>query len=283
MHFYPAGESVMRRLLELPQQRVEWIVTGAKADDMISAGFMRDQANETRFLHPESGDLYQLARRQLAGEEAGHLRYECDQGVTLENELATRVLTIVAMASDGHDIIDPFDGQDDLNNGVLRHVTPDFVRAPQNLLTVAVWAASLKPWDFSIAHETFRLMKQMVARGDVERIAQHVISETVVQALATHRPSEYFRVLYRCGALAEISPQLDVLFEECKTERRGKYHHAEAALPDVMQCLDQVAAETGNISSVMKRFYDALGNRADRVFVSLGLDVLFRSIGNDKG
>lgn len=281
MHLYPAGESIMRRLLELPQQRVEWIVTGADADDMITAGFRRQQGDETRFLHPESGDVYQLARRQSVDEAAGHLQYECDQDITLENELATRSLTILAMASDGDDIIDPFDGQADLADGVLRHVTPGFDCVPQNLLTVAVWAASLKFWGFSIAHESFKLMKQMVARGDVERIPQHAISDTVVQALATHRPSEYFRVLHRCGALADISPQLDVLFEECKSERDEKYHHTEV-LPDVMQCLDQVAADTGNISSVMKRFYDALGNRADRVFVSLGLDVLFQSRGNHK-
>ena len=134
MQFYPAGETITRRLLDLPLEWTEWIITGAEADDVIAAGFQHHQADETRFLHAESGDIYQLARHQYIDNGSGCLRYQCDPGVALEDELATRALTILAMASDGDNIIDPFDGQDDLINGVLRHVTPHFVHVPQNRL-----------------------------------------------------------------------------------------------------------------------------------------------------
>lgn len=275
MQFYPAGETITRRLLGLPQERTEWIITGAEAGDMIAAGFQRHQADETRFVHAESGDIYQLARRQYVDVESGRLSYQCDHGVTLVNELATRALTILAMASDGEDIIDPFDGQDDLTDGVLRHVTPQFVRVPQNLLTVAVWAARLAAWGFSTAHETHVLMKKMVASGVVENIPQTAISEAVIQAMASPRPSEFFRVLHRCHALRVISKELDGLFEDCNSgPGRNKQSHAENSLPDVMQSLDQAAARTDNISSVMKVFYQALGDRANRVFGSFGLDAL---------
>lgn len=276
MQIYPSGETIMRRLLDLPQQRVEWIITGAEVNDIIAAGFRRRQADETRFVHPESGDVYQLARHQYVDEESGQLRYQCDHGVTLENELATRALTILAMASDGDNIIDPFDGQDDLIGGLLRHVTPHFVRVPQNLLTVAVWSARLAGWGFSTAHGTFKLMKNMVASGIVEQIPQNAISDTVVQVMASPRPSEYFRVLHRCGALRIISKELDALFEECNSDSSKKQHHTETCLPDVMRSLDQVAAETGNISSVMKKFHEMLGDKADKVFISFGLDALFQ-------
>lgn len=63
-------------------------------------------------MHAEPGYIYQLSRRQYVDVESGGLRYQCDHGVTLEDELATRTLTILAMASDGGDIIDPFDGVD---------------------------------------------------------------------------------------------------------------------------------------------------------------------------
>jgi tRNA nucleotidyltransferase (CCA-adding enzyme) len=275
MQFYPAGETITRRLLDLPLEHTEWIITGAEAGDIIAAGFLRHQADETRFVHAESGDIYQLARHQYVDERADRLRYQCDHGVTLENELATRALTILAMASDGENIIDPFDGLDDLINGVLRHVTPQFVHVPQNLLTVAVWAARLAAWGFSTAHETHGLMKKMVACGAIDNIPQDTISEAVLKAISTPRPSEFFRALRRCNALRAISKELDVLFEGCnKSEGRSKRHHTEHCMPDVMQALDKAAARTDNISSIIKEFYQGLGDRADRVFNALGLEAL---------
>jgi len=275
MQFYPAGETITRRLLDLPQQRVEWIITGAEVNDVIAAGFQRHQADGTRFVHAESGDIYQLARHQYVEEESGRLRYLCDHGVTLENELATRALTILAMACDGDDIIDPFDGQDDLINGVLRHVTPHFVYVPQNLLTVAVWAARLARWGFSTAHGTCGLMKKMVASGVIEQIPQNTISDAVIQAMASSRPSEFFRVLHQCHALRVISQELDALFEECdKGDGGKKQHHTENNLPDAMQSLDRAAAETENVSSVIKIFYELLAEDADKVFSAIGLTAL---------
>ena len=276
MQFYPAGETITRRLLDLPQDRMEWIITAAQAGELVAAGFQRHQIDETRFVHPGSGDIYQLARHQYLDEESGQLCYQCDHGVTLENELATRALTILAIASDGEDIIDPFEGQEDLIDGVLRHVTPHFEHVPQNLLTVAVWAARLAGWGFSISHGTFSLMKKMVDSGAIEKIPQSMVSDAVLQIMASTQPSEFFRVLYRCGALQVISKELNILFEECnKSDASHNERHIESCLPDAMQSLDQAAADTDNISSVVKKFYEALGDRADTVFNSFGMNALF--------
>lgn len=279
MQFYPVGETITRQLLDLPPERTEWVITGAEAGDIIAAGFQRHQADETRFVHADSGDIYQLARRQYVDEDSGRLSYQCDHYVTLENELATRALTILAMAGNGDDIIDPFNGRDDLVNGVLRHASPHFARVPQNLLTVAVWAAKLAAWGFSTAHETHALMKKMVTSGVVEKIPKTAISTALVQAMASSRPSEFFRVLHRCNALHDISKELDELFEDCsRGPGSNKLHHAEGSLPDVMQSLDRSAAETDNISSVLKKFHQALGDRADAVFSSFGLDALTQGL-----
>ena len=275
MKFYPAGETITRRLLDLPQQRMEWIVTGAEDNDLIIAGFQRHQSDETRFIHPESGDIYQLARHQSVDEASGELRYQCDRAVTVENELATRSMTILAMAGDGDDIVDPYDGEEDLIDGMLRHVTPTFERLPQNLLQVAVWAARLSDWGFCVAPATSGLMKKMVARGAIEQIPSYLISDAVIQAMASPKPSEFFRVLHRCGALQVISVELDALFEQnSKIDGGSKPRDAENSLPDAMQSLDQAAAETANISSVMKKFYIALGDKADKIFNAFGLNHL---------
>ena len=271
MQIYPAGETITRRLLDMPLARMEWIITGAEVPEIIAAGFQRHQADATLFLHPESGDIYRLARRQTIDGVSGRLKYHTGPDVTLEHELATRALTILAMAGDGDDIIDPFDGRDDLAAGVLRHVTPYFVQVPQNLLTTAVWAARLKPWGFRVAHGTFGLLKTMVAAGALAQLAPTAISDAAVQAMASPRPSELFRVLHRCGALQALSPELDGVFAG---DGGGQRAHAGGALPAAMQTLDQAAAETGNLSSVIKALHRALGDRADPVFSAFGLDRL---------
>ena len=270
MQFYPAGETIARRLLDMPTDRTEWIITGAEAGEVIAAGFEQQASDKTRFVHAESGDIYQLARRQYLDDRSGQLRFRCDAGVTLENELATRPLTILAMAADGDDIIDPFDGQEDLIGGALRHVTPFFQYQPQNLLVTALWAARLRPWGFRIAHGTFGLMGEMVAAGAALEIQRRDLCDAVLDALASSRPSVFFTVLHRCKALPLVSAELAALFRE------SKENHSDNGVPEVLLALDRAASETENVTTVIKNFYDGLAGNAEAVFAALGLSALHR-------
>lgn len=277
MQIYPAGEVITRRLLDLPQEQMEWIITGADADRLIAAGFQRHPKDETRFIHPESGDVYQLARRQYLDAQTGQVRYHCDQGVSLENELESRTLTILAMASDGDDIVDPLDGQEDLIDGVLRYATPLYEYVPQNLLITAVWAAALKQWGFRITHGTFSRMKKMVASGSVQRLTPDEISDASLRVMTSSTPSEFFRVLYRCGALRLISAEMNESFSQAQSGSPEKEtsHEDGNDMPDSLKSLDRAASKTGNISTLLKQWHMALGEKADVVFSSFGLQALF--------
>ena len=93
--------------------------------------------------------------------------------------------------------------------------------------------------------------------------------------MASPRPSEFFRILHRCGALRVICIELDTLFEQhSKSDGGNEPPEAENSLPDAMYSLDHAAAETANISSVMKKFYQALGDKADKIFNAFGLNSL---------
>mgnify|MGYP001819755009 CR=1 FL=1 len=275
MRVYPASETVCRELLEMPQQQIEWIITNATASELTAAGFQPRSEDQTCFIHPESGDVYRLARRQRLDKASGVLHYHCGEDVTLEDELAIRPLTILAMAKDGDEIIDPFDGREDLDQGVLRHVTPHFSRVPDNVLTVAVWSAMLKAWGFSIAHGTHALLKKMVAAGAVDRLEQQAIGDAVLKALASRRPSAFFLVLHRCGALRSISCELADLFE--LSAQAGAHHSDGSELPEAMQAIDRAASGTDNVASVLKQFHQALGSNAEKVFESLGLKLLYQN------
>jgi tRNA nucleotidyltransferase (CCA-adding enzyme) len=257
-------------MLDLPVSTVEWAVTGADAAQMITAGFTPMPNDATRFRHEQTGDIYQLARHQYYDPAAARLVYRCDPGVSLESELATRPITLLAMANDAGDIIDPFEGQEDMIDGLLRHVTPHFIHVPANLLVVSVWASRLAHWGFSVAHGTHGLMKEMTAEGALAAIPSAILVDAVLQALAAPQPSAFFRVLHRCGALREISAELDSLYGRAAT-------HQDVDTPQIMQRLDRVCSETQNLSHVIRIFHDALGELADPVFSALGLDSLFRS------
>ncbi|MBT8128444.1 MAG: hypothetical protein HKO86_05625 [Gammaproteobacteria bacterium] len=277
MQFYPAGEVITRRLLDLPLGQMEWVITGADADRLIASGFQHHPKDETRFIHPDSGDVYQLARRQYLDQQTGLVRYHCDHGVSLVNELESRALTILAMASDGDDIVDPLDGQEDLIDGVLRYASPYYDHVPQNLLITALWAATLKQWGFRITHGTFSRMKKMVGSGSVQQLTRDEISDAALRVMTTSRPSEFFRVLYRCGALRLISAEMNELLDQAENGRpqKGKSHEDGNNLPDSLKSLDRAAAETDNVSTLLKQWHAALGNIADVVFTSFGLQALF--------
>src|SRR5690606_24354319 len=104
-----------------------------------------------------------------------------DAGVTLEEDLARRDLTINAIAAPSEsadELIDPFGGQRDLANKVLRHVTDAFREDPVRILRLARFAARFH--EFSIAPETMALMTDMVQDGE----ADHLVPERVWQELS---------------------------------------------------------------------------------------------------
>ncbi|MBD4477032.1 multifunctional CCA tRNA nucleotidyl transferase/2'3'-cyclic phosphodiesterase/2'nucleotidase/phosphatase, partial [Xanthomonas citri pv. citri] len=74
--------------------------------------------------------------------------------VTLEDDLQRRDLTINALAQDGDgEIVDPYHGRRDLEQRLLRHVSPAFNEDPLRVLRVARFAARYAHLSFRIADE----------------------------------------------------------------------------------------------------------------------------------
>jgi tRNA nucleotidyltransferase (CCA-adding enzyme) len=131
----------------------------------------------------------------------------------LEEDLRRRDLTINALADDGEGgLIDPFGGLDDLRNRVLRHVSPAFVEDPVRILRVARFAARLSVLGFTIAPETWELMRAMVQEGEVDALVPERVWQEMGRALGEDRPSRFFEVLRECGALARLLRELDRLW-----------------------------------------------------------------------
>lgn len=220
MKIYLVGGAVRDRLLNLPVHDQDWVVVGENAESMTAQGFQPVGKDFPVFLHPQTHEEYALARteRKTAKGYAG-FSFHADQDVTLEQDLMRRDLTINAMAQDTSGrIIDPFGGQQDLADGILRHVSPAFAEDPVRILRIARFAAR---YGFQIAPETMQLMKQMVTDGEVDALVPERVWQEWAKGLMEAQPRRMIEVLHECGALAALLPEVDALFG---IPQRADYH-----------------------------------------------------------
>jgi len=241
MQIYLVGGAVRDKLLGLPVKERDWVVVGATPEEMLALGYKQVGRDFPVFLHPETGDEYALARTER---KSGHgytgFAVHASPDVTLEEDLRRRDLTINAMAEtpDGK-LIDPFHGREDLDNGVLRHVSPAFVEDPVRILRVARFAAAFAKWGFHVAHGTNALMRKMVADGEVDYLVPERVWAELAKALATDSPHVFFQALRGCGALAVLFPEIDREYPADASTHAGKTLIAPlAALKTAAACSD---------------------------------------------
>ncbi|AOE83058.1 multifunctional CCA addition/repair protein [Pseudomonas sp. TCU-HL1] len=214
MQIYKVGGAVRDRLLNRPITENDWVVVGATAEEMLEQGFRPVGADFPVFLHPQSGEEYALARTERkSGRGYGGFTFYASPDVSLEQDLIRRDLTVNAMAEDGQgNLFDPYGGQRDLEDRVLRHVSPAFAEDPLRVLRVARFAARYAPLGFQVAEETLALMRQIAESGELDALTPERSWKEVSRALMEPRPDVFIQVLRDCGALAAWLPEVDRLF-----------------------------------------------------------------------
>ena len=214
MEIYLVGGAVRDTLLSYPFSERDWLVVGASPEQMSALGFRAVGKDFPVFLHPDSHEEYALARteRKTAQGYKGFSVY-CAPEVSIEEDLQRRDLTINAMAMhpDGR-LIDPYGGKADLEQRLLRHVSPAFVEDPVRILRLARFAARYAHLGFRIAPETSALMHTMVTSGEVDALVAERVWAELHKALLEKTPAAFFATLRECGALAKIFPEIDNLF-----------------------------------------------------------------------
>ncbi len=225
MEIYLVGGAVRDSLLGIEPKDRDWVVVGATPQQMEELGYKAVGKDFPVFLHPATKEEYALARTERKTGPGYHgFEFHASTEVTLEEDLIRRDLTINAMAQDSEgNIIDPFNGREDLQNGRLRHVSNAFVEDPVRILRIARYAARYAQWGFHVAHSTHALMKKMVANGEVDTLVAERVWQELERSLCEQAPQRFFEVLRNCGALARIFPELEALFGV----PQPKHHHPE--------------------------------------------------------
>jgi tRNA nucleotidyltransferase (CCA-adding enzyme) len=220
---YLVGGAVRDELLGLEVRERDWVVTGSSPESLLDQGYRQVGASFPVFLHPQTGEEYALARTERKQGHGYHgFTVDFHPGVSLEQDLERRDLTINAMARDGEGhVIDPFDGASDLERRILRHVSPAFAEDPLRVLRVARFAARFASLGFQIHKQTFSLMQEISASGELSHLAAERTWAELVGGLCNETPSVFLQVLHDCGALAVLMPELDVLFG---VPQQPRYH-----------------------------------------------------------
>src|SRR5215475_7068461 len=214
MEVYLVGGPVRDRLLGLPVRERDWVVVGARPEDLERQGYVSVGREFPVFLHPETKEEYALARleRKVSPGYRGFTT-QFSPDVTLEEDLKRRDLTINALAeTPSGEIIDPYGGQKDLREKVLRHVSEAFVEDPVRILRLARFAARFAELGFTVAGETLALMRRMVQSAEVDTLVPERVWQETERALGESRPDVFFQTLRDCGALAVIFPEIDALY-----------------------------------------------------------------------
>ena len=222
---YLVGGAVRDELLGLEVGERDWVVTGSSPESLLRRGYRQVGASFPVFLHPESGEEYALARTERKQGHGYHgFSVDFHPGVTLEEDLERRDLTINAMARDSHgQLIDPFGGRSDLEGRVLRHVSPAFSEDPLRVFRVARFAARFAHLGFHVHPETSALMAQITASGELRHLAAERCWSELLGGLSAPTPSVFVQLLRECGALAKWLPEVDALFGVPQDEQ----HHPE--------------------------------------------------------
>lgn len=243
MKTYLVGGAVRDKLLGYPFSEKDWVVVNASPEIMLSQGFIPVGKDFPVFLHPQTKEEYALARteRKTGNGYAGFSFY-CGTEVTLEEDLVRRDLTINAIAEDEEgNIIDPYGGQADIKNKMLRHVSNAFMEDPVRILRIARFAARYHHLGFHIADETQALMRDMVNKGEVDHLVSERVWKEMQRALSEKSPCVFIECLRSCGALARLLPEIDALFGVPQTE----VHHPEIDTGvHTLMSLNQAAKKT---------------------------------------
>ncbi len=236
--------------------RDEFMGRPAHDHDIVVVG-----VREEDFLHEfpkakKTGSLFPVFRVQVGGEEVeiafarkerktgeGHKGFavEFDPTVSLKDDLFRRDLTVNAIAKDilTDEIIDPFGGREAIKRKELVAVSQHFCEDPLRVLRVARQAAQ---FGFTVAKETLALMEECGV--ELPSVPMERIWGEMEKALATERPSVFFRMLEKSNTLQVVFPELAALRGQIQPE---EWHPEGDAFEHTMLVIDRAAAITSDI------------------------------------
>lgn len=140
---------------------------------------------------------------------------------TLEEDLSRRDFTINAIAYDGQKIIDPFQGQQDIKNKLIRAVGDPEKRFNEDALRLLRAIRFASQLGFLIEEKTRLAINKNAAL--IKKVSWERIRDEFLKILASPYPAEGILFLHNTGLLKYILPELEICFNI--PQKSPKRHH----------------------------------------------------------
>lgn len=239
---YLVGGALRDKLLNRPIFDEDYCVVGLEKQDFLELfpnAHIRGKAFEVFELN---GHEFALARTEKKIGK-GHKQFEIttNKNITIEEDLLRRDITINSIAQDvlTKEIIDPFNGREDLKNKIIRATSTSFKEDPLRVYRVARFASEL---NFKVEKLTIQMMNEL--KGELNSLSKERVFCEFRKALATEKPSIFFYVLKEAGVL-------DIHFKEIYdligSIQPIEYHPEGDSYNHTMIVLDNSAKLTDNL------------------------------------
>lgn len=214
MEVFLVGGAIRDELLGLQIRERDWVVVGAKPEDLKALGFKQVGKSFPVYIDPVNKEEFALARTESkVGPGYKGFKFNFSPDVTLEEDLGRRDLTINAIAKNEEgDFIDPYGGLKDIGDRILRHVSPAFKEDPVRVLRLARFAARVEHLGFQLAEETIELVREMVEEGELEHLVPERVWKETERAMSEKGPVAFIKTLRQTNALKVIFPEFDALY-----------------------------------------------------------------------
>lgn len=238
MKVYLVGGACRDMIMGLPPKDHDYVVVGSSPEEMMELGFKKVGADFPVFLHPETGDEYALARTERKSGE-GYKGFDCNwEGVTLEEDLHRRDLTMNAISREVDynasvtackpifkgSWIDPYNGIPDIEKKVLRAVSEHFDEDPLRVLRVARFMS--RYGDFELSGSLLHRLIQIAKSGELGSLTPERVWLETEKALSENKPERYFKLLFSLCTAYDVD-LFKPLFDLHKVDGKNAYHQEE--------------------------------------------------------
>ena len=204
-NLYLVGGAVRDKILQKEIFDEDYCVTGLSTEEF-------ENLFPNAYIRGKNFPVYDMENCEfaLARKErkitSGHKGFEFDanKNITIEQDLSRRDITINSIAQEvlTGKIIDPFNGIEDIKNGIIRKTTDAFNEDPLRVYRVARFASTL---EFKVEKETLEAMNSL--KQELHTLSKERVFTEFKKALEAKKPSIFFNVLRQANVL-------DVHFKE---------------------------------------------------------------------
>ncbi len=239
---YLVGGAVRDELLNIENTDEDYCVTGLTSSEFLQLfpqAYIRGKSFEVFDL---DGKEFAMARIERKNGK-GHTEFDIitNKNISICDDLKRRDITINSIAKDvlTNEIIDPFNGINDLKNKIIKATSSSFSEDPLRVYRAARFAGRL---NFNIDESTIKLMNSL--KNELSELSAERVFGEMRKALEADKPSIFFNMLKKADVL-EV--HFEEIYKLIGALQPVKYHPEGDSYNHTMLALDMCATITKDV------------------------------------